>query len=189
MSTPSVRRARVTYEGLVEDHGFYLKLDAGPSWKATVPTSVVTVEDLDDPKGAPPMTDETPDPYRTIPTSSYTTATLRLTDINGNGVEIKLNLKGDNTRVQLETSPETRIENPVTGAEEVTAINLRLTVEDAPQPWSVERVGEWATPPACDTCGGIGRVEWMIEGDPNCYQERDSDGMIPCPDCAAGAGS
>lgn len=36
----------------------------------------------------------------------------------------------------------------------------------------------------CDTCGGTGRVEWMIEGDPNCYQERDPDGKIPCPDCA-----
>ena len=36
----------------------------------------------------------------------------------------------------------------------------------------------------CDTCGGTGRVQWMIEGDPNCYQERDSDDKIPCPDCA-----
>lgn len=38
-------------------------------------------------------------------------------------------------------------------------------------------------PRKCDTCDGFGRVEWMIEGDPNCYQERDSDEMIPCPDC------
>jgi len=89
------------------------------------------------------MTEQTPDPYRTIPTSSYTTAVLTLTDANDNGVQIVLNLDGIGTRVQLETSPETRIENPVTGAEEVASINLRLTVEDAPQPWSVERVGEW----------------------------------------------
>lgn len=37
----------------------------------------------------------------------------------------------------------------------------------------------------CDACGDTGRVPWMIEGDPNCYQERDSDDTIPCLDCAA----
>lgn len=35
----------------------------------------------------------------------------------------------------------------------------------------------------CDTCGGTGKVQWMIEGDPNCYQERDSEDQIDCPDC------
>lgn len=36
----------------------------------------------------------------------------------------------------------------------------------------------------CDTCGGTGTVPWMIEGDPNCYQERDSEDQIACPDCS-----
>lgn len=39
--------------------------------------------------------------------------------------------------------------------------------------------------PDCDTCGETGLIDWMIEGDPNCYQEPDSDGKIPCPDCSA----
>lgn len=89
------------------------------------------------------MTDDNRDPYRTIPTSSYTSATLRLADAAGNGVEISLNLDGPDTGVALETSPQDRVTNPVTGEEEITSINLRLTVTDAPQPWSVERVGEW----------------------------------------------
>jgi hypothetical protein len=38
-------------------------------------------------------------------------------------------------------------------------------------------------PPACDTCNDTGLVDWMIEGDPNLYQEPDADGKIPCPDC------
>ena len=36
----------------------------------------------------------------------------------------------------------------------------------------------------CDTCADTGRMPWMIEGDPNCYQEPDSDGMLPCIDCS-----
>lgn len=40
-----------------------------------------------------------------------------------------------------------------------------------------------AEPVRCDTCGDKGRVPWMVEGDPNCYQERDADDTIPCPDC------
>lgn len=44
-----------------------------------------------------------------------------------------------------------------------------------------------AIPPAkCDACGDTGRVPWMHESDPNCYQERDADGMVPCPDCSPG---
>lgn len=46
MSSPKVRRVRVVYEGLVEDHGFYIRFDLGPNWKSTIPISAVTVEDL-----------------------------------------------------------------------------------------------------------------------------------------------
>lgn len=45
-----------------------------------------------------------------------------------------------------------------------------------------------ATPPSevrCDTCGDTGRIDWMIEADPNLYQSPDDDGTIACPDCAA----
>lgn len=50
MTEPSVRRVRVTYEGLVEDHGFYLRPDFGPNWKALIPTFSpnVSVEYLDE---------------------------------------------------------------------------------------------------------------------------------------------
>lgn len=90
------------------------------------------------------MTDQIPgDAYHTVPVSSYTTATLRLLNDDGDGVEIKLNLNGPDTGVTLETSPQARVTNPVTGEEEITSINLRLTVTDAPQPWSVERVEKW----------------------------------------------
>lgn len=37
----------------------------------------------------------------------------------------------------------------------------------------------------CDTCGRTGLVPWMSESDPNGYQERDYNGMVPCPDCTA----
>lgn len=56
-------------------------------------------------------------------------------------------------------------------------------------PWREETFrcpGVPATPdagPRCDTCGDTGRIPWMIEGDPNCYQEPDDEGMLPCPDC------
>jgi hypothetical protein len=43
--------------------------------------------------------------------------------------------------------------------------------------------------PACDTCNDTGLVDWMIEGDPNCYQEPDSDGKISCPDCGTARAS
>lgn len=90
------------------------------------------------------MSDQIPgDAYHTVPVSSYTEAKLRLLDANGRGVEVSLNLNGPDTGVTLETSPQARVTNPVTGEEEITSINLRLTVTDAPQPWSVERVGEW----------------------------------------------
>lgn len=39
------------------------------------------------------------------------------------------------------------------------------------------------TPANCDACDDTGRVPWMVEADPNCYQEPDEDGTIPCPDC------
>ena len=39
------------------------------------------------------------------------------------------------------------------------------------------------TRPQCDTCSDTRRVPWMSENDPNCYQEPDSDGTLPCPDC------
>lgn len=38
----------------------------------------------------------------------------------------------------------------------------------------------------CDTCADTGRVPWMVEADPNVYQESDADGTVPCPDCRAG---
>lgn len=40
------------------------------------------------------------------------------------------------------------------------------------------------TPPVkCDACNDTRRVPWMVEADPNLYQEPDADGTIPCPDC------
>lgn len=39
-------------------------------------------------------------------------------------------------------------------------------------------------PERCDTCHDSGRVPWMVEGDPNVYQERDEEGTISCPDCS-----
>lgn len=45
------------------------------------------------------------------------------------------------------------------------------------------RWGVRADKARCDTCSDTGRILWMIEGDPNCYQERDAEGTIPCLDC------
>lgn len=56
-------------------------------------------------------------------------------------------------------------------------------LRQAPNPYRVTRSG-----PHCDTCSDTGLVDWMIEGDPNCYQEPDSDGKLPCPDCATRPG-
>ena len=29
----------------------------------------------------------------------------------------------------------------------------------------------------------MGLIDWMVESDPNCYQEPDDDGQVACPDC------
>lgn len=39
------------------------------------------------------------------------------------------------------------------------------------------------SPTSCDSCDDTGRVPWMVEGDPNCHQEPDDDGQIPCLGC------
>lgn len=37
-----------------------------------------------------------------------------------------------------------------------------------------------STPPVkCDACNDTRRVPWMVEADPNLYQEPDADGTIP----------
>lgn len=90
------------------------------------------------------MTDETPDPYRTIPTSAYTTARVILTDPDGNGVEITVDLTGDDTEVFVENRANTHTVKspPLNDYEHLDSIDLRVAISKAPKV-SVERVGEW----------------------------------------------
>lgn len=102
-------------------------------------------------------------------------------------------------RVWYEFDPENRADNIVRAQDEPEAYAAGVSIAVGRRMW---REGEFskavasqvieallAAPekpkaPDCDTCGDVRRVPWMIEADPNCYQEQDSDGMVPCPDCS-----